>query len=84
MITTIQELKKEVKNELKCPSEFIKHLSRFDTFSQLKESVVSDDRITENNLMNEIREAYFDYCDYTGIDRNQDNRKARIGFFIYQ
>lgn len=44
MYTTKTELKKEVRNELKCPAEFIRHLARFDTFDQLKEAVVSDDK----------------------------------------
>ena len=82
MYTTRTELKKEVRNELKCPSEFIRHLTRFDVFGDLKEAVVSDDRSTENDIMKEIRDAYLGYCRDTGLDFEQDNRKARIGFFI--
>ena len=82
MYTTKTELKKEVRNELKCPSEFIRHLTHFDVFGDLKEAILSDDRRTECDIMQEIREGYYDYCRYAGIDYEQDNRKARIGFFI--
>ena len=83
MYTTKTELKKEVRNELQCPSEFIRHLAHFDVFDQLKESILSDDKPTEYDVMKEIREAYVDYCRDTGLDYEQDNRKARVGFYFY-
>lgn len=83
MYTTKTQLKKEVREELQCPSEFIRHLARFDTFDQLKESVVSDDRQVKFDVLKDIRQAYKDYCHETGLDYNTDNRKARVGFFIY-
>lgn len=83
MYTTKAELKKEVMNDLQCPAEYIQHLARFGVFDDLKETVISDDRRTEYDIMKEIREGYYDYYRFAGINPAEDNRKARIGFFIY-
>lgn len=84
MKTTITELKVEVRNDLKCPSEFIRHLSRFNVFGDLKESILSNDKVIEHDIMKEIRDGYNDYCTSAGLEFGADNQKARIGFFIFQ
>lgn len=82
MYTTKTELKSMVRDELKCPAEFIQHLSHFDVFGDLKAAAISDDRGVERDIMSEIKDDYFDYCRSTGLEFGADNRKARIGFFI--
>lgn len=83
MYKTITELKKEVKNELECPAEYIRHLARFNVFGDLKKAVLSDDKGVQKDIMNDIRDGYSDFCRMAGLDFEADNRKARIGFFIY-
>ena len=83
MYTTKTELKNEVRNELKCPAEFSRHLSRFDVFGGLKAAALSDDNGFERNIMHDNQDAYFDYCSSAGLEFGSDNQKARVGFFIY-
>jgi len=83
MKTTITELKAEVRNDLKCPSEYIRHLSRFNVFGDLKEAVLSDDKDIKRDIIDEIRTGYNDYCASAGLEFGADNRKARVGFFLY-
>ena len=82
MYTTRTEMKSMVRDELKCPAEYIRHLSRFDVFGDLKEAALSDDKQVVYDIMSDIRDGYIDYCRMAGIDCEADNRKARIGFFI--
>lgn len=82
MYTTKAQIKKELREELQCPHEFIKHLERFDSFDGLKEAVLDDDKTTIHDEIKEIRNAYIDFCCENGLDINQDNRKARVGFFF--
>ena len=82
MYTTKTELKKEIRNELKCPAEFIQHLSHFDVFGDLKAALLSDDKDVARDIRKEIQDTYYDYCRSAGLEFGADNKKARIGFFI--
>ena len=78
---TIPQIKKYVRDELQAPAEFIKHLARFDTFSELKKAYAEGDDGIVHDIMKEMRDGYKDYCKAAKLDYEADNRNAKPGFF---
>lgn len=81
MKKTANEFYNYVKAELRCPVEYLQHLRKFGTFSKLRDAdAVGNDEF--NEMMDELRQGYKDYCKDCGLDPAEDNRKARPGYFI--
>ena len=68
MYITKNEIKAQLKDELKCPKAFIDQLDRFGDFDRLKEAIIHDEKCVRDDLMKEIREEYRDYCKEFGLD----------------
>jgi len=80
---TKRELKAEIRQELKCPREFIVHLDFWKTFDELKEAILSGNRDERDEIMDQIRDGYRDYCSDTGLDPMKNNRRKTPGYFLY-
>lgn len=78
MYTTKTELKAWLKDELKCPQEFINRCTKFKQIDKLKEAVMDDDKEYRKEVMDDIRESYKDFCEVFGLDIQEDNRKVKI------
>lgn len=84
LIPTTAELRQEVRDKLQCPAEYIKHLQRFGVFRDMKNAIQRDEPEAAREMLNDARESYRDFCHETGLNFDEDNRKARVGFFFYQ
>lgn len=82
LICDIPTIMEQVRDELKCPDEFIEQQAQFDTFDRMQACRLDGDSAALNDEMKAVRQAYLDFCHDTGLDYDTDNRKARIGFFI--
>lgn len=76
---TKTEVRRRVRQTLKCPSDFLDTLSKFGDLDELKEAIASGDRDVEREVMDGIWEAYKQYCETNRIDFEADNsRKAHL------
>lgn len=82
MLTT-QDLKHEIMEELKCPVEFVKHLTRCGVFQKLKRAVLSGDKCDVQQIRKTMGEDYSDYCRNAGLNPDADNMNREPGYFIF-
>jgi len=74
---TKTEIKKQLKEELKCPTDFIEnYLNKGGRIDELKEAVHEHDT---QEIMNTIMEEYAEYCKTFDLDINEDNTGFRRG-----
>lgn len=70
---TKTEIKKQLKEELKCPTDFIERcLNKEGRIDHLKE--YADDKTEWQLTMNMIYDEWKDYCDAWELDPEADNR----------
>lgn len=85
MMATCDEIRSDIRDELLCPVEYLRHLTRFGVIRELKAIINADefDRDVRDQFMDEIRDGYAGYCDGTGLTYGDDNRKAHPHWFTY-
>lgn len=72
---TKTEVRRYVRQTLKCPSEFLDRLSKFGSLDDLQKAIASGDRDIENQVMDDIWQSYKDYCEAFRIDFEADNSR---------
>ena len=78
---SLNDVKKYVKDELKCPTEFIRHLTGCKEFNEMKSAMISGDRDIVNELIEKIRTEYNEYCSFTKLDPSDDNTNVKPGYY---
>lgn len=72
---TKTEMKRELKEELQCPTDFIERcLNANGRIDELKQAIHEADR---QDIMNVIYDEWRDYCDAWGLDMEADNRNFK-------
>lgn len=86
IMVTAAEIKTDIRDEFLCPMEFIRHLSRWGVIRQLKSVYNADefDRDERDQILDEIRDDYKDYCHDAGLEYGEDNRRKHPHFFYYE
>ena len=75
MYTTKTEIKQAIKEELKCPTDFIERcLNAEGRIDELKDATHEADR---EDIMNVIYDEYRQYCKAWDLDYEADNRKLK-------
>ncbi len=73
------EIKKMLREELKCDYGFIIHLTKWGMIQKLQDAYAdpyeSNEMVKED--MDEVYDTYFDYCKVWDLDPDADNRKNR-------
>lgn len=77
MRETKTEIKLAIKEELKCPQSFIDRINKFGMIDELKTAMQDDDRDIQKEVMDDIYQAYKDYCEAYNLDWEEDNRKLK-------
>ena len=72
---TKTEVRRRVRQTLKCPSDFLDTLSKFGDLDELREAIASGDRDVEREVMDGIWEAYKQYCENNNVDFEADNSR---------
>lgn len=74
---TKTEIKKQLKEELKCPADFIEnYLNKEGRIDELKEAAHEHDT---QEIMNTILDEYAEYCKMFELDINDDNTGFKRG-----
>ena len=71
MYTTKTEIKAQLKEELKCPQDFIDRINKAGWIDDIKDA---DDRDTVADIMKDIYDEYRYYCKQYELDIKEDNR----------
>ena len=80
---TREKIKNQVRDELKCPAEFIRYESEyFSVFDDMTEAANHGDEDTTSRIMHDIKVAYDNYCVAVGLDFTADNRQKEPHFFF--
>lgn len=77
MNITKTEIKAQLKEELKCPKSFMDRLNKFGMIDELKKAMQDDDRDIQREVMDNIYQAYKDYCEAYNLDWEEDNRELK-------
>lgn len=77
MYITKTEIKAQLKEELKCPQNFIDRINKFGMIDELKKAMQDDDRDIRKEAMDNIYQAYKDYCEAYNLDYEEDNRELK-------
>lgn len=72
----VTEVRKYIRQELKCPADFLDHLSRWGELERLRGPLADRDWTTVNDIMKDMKRTYKDYCDQHEIDWAADNRRT--------
>ena len=73
------EIKKSLREELQCDYGFIIHLTKWGMIQKLQDAYADPNESEEyvKETMEEIYEAYKDYCNTWGLDYQADNRRNK-------
>lgn len=77
MYITKTEIKTQLKEELKCPQSFIDRINKFGMIDEMKKAIMDDDRDIQKEIMDNIYQAYHDYCEAYNLDWEVDNRNVK-------
>lgn len=77
MYITKTEIKAQLKEELKCPQSFIDRINTHGIIDELKKAMQDDDRDIQKEVMDNIYQAYRDYCEAYNLDYEEDNRELK-------
>ena len=74
MYITKTQIKAELKEELKCPQDFIDRINKSGWIDKMKEAITNDDHTTANSIKNDIYDEYKFFCKTYDLNIEEDNR----------